>query len=246
MDSVGNALRTLNFLGVRTSVTVTELSRHLAVAPSTAHRLLATLVEFGFATQGAPNRPYMLGPAVYDIAMTRLPPDLIATARPPMEDLLNATQETVNLLVLQGPDAVFLDGIEGGRTVRVAIRTGDRLPAYTTAGGKALLSHQPRDYVRSMFPSELVRLTRNTIRTTDQLIDELGAVLSNGYSVNRGESVDGVDAVGAAILHPSRGAIAAVTVSAPASRVDDARLRELAGFVKGAADRVTASWARAR
>lgn len=245
MDSVGNALRTLNFLSVRTSVTVTELSRYLAVAPSTAHRLLATLIEFGFATQGAPNRPYLLGPAVYEMALTRLPPDLIATARPHMESLLTATRETVNLLVLQGPDAVFVDGLEGSRTVRVAIRTGDRLPAYSTAGGKALLAHQSADHVRSMLPAELPRLTRNTIRTTDQLINELNAGLTSGYWVNRGESVDGVDAVGAAILHLSRGAIASVTVSAPASRVDDGRVLQLADLVKEAADRVTAHWARA-
>ena len=245
MDSAGNALRALHFLGVRKSVSVTELSRHLAVAPSTAHRLLATLVEFDFATQGAPNRRYLLGPAVYEIALTRLPPDLIATARPHMEDLLRSTHETVNLLVLQGPDAVFLDGVEGSRTVRVAIRTGDRLPAYTTAGGKALLAHQSGEYVRSLFPAELTPLTRNTIRSIDQLIDELGVVLRDGHSVNRGESVDGVDAVGAALLHPSRGAIAAVTVSAPATRVDEERVLELAELVKGVAHRVTAGWAQA-
>ncbi|AEB43652.1 MULTISPECIES: IclR family transcriptional regulator [Micromonospora] len=241
MESVGNALRALRYLGAQESVSVADLGRHLQVAPSTAHRLLSTLKEFDFARQDD-SRRYRLGPAAHEVATRQAPWDVVAAVRPHMEDLAATTRETVNLIGLQGASIVFLDGVESTQTVRVGVRTGDRLPAYTTAGGKALLAQmRPKD-IRALHPRILAALTSATITTTDQLIKELDAVRARGYASNLEECVDGVYAVGVAVVHPTRGAVAALTISAPAHRVDERRADLLAQQLLQANTRLTQGW----
>ena len=70
-----------------------------------------------------------------------------------------ATDETVNLIGLRGAYIVFLDGVESAQTVRVGVRTGDQLPAYTTAGGKALLAQLPTKEIRALHPRTLAART---------------------------------------------------------------------------------------
>jgi DNA-binding IclR family transcriptional regulator len=241
MESVGNALRALLFLGAHESASVAELSRHLEVAPSTAHRLLGTLKDFDFAVQDDARR-YRLGPAAQEVAARQPPWDVVAVLRPHLEQLAKVTEETVNLVGLQGAHIVFLDGVEGTRTVRVGIRTGDRLPAYTTAGGKALLAQLPPKDIRSLHPRTLAALTNATITSADQLLTELDAVRTRGYATNRAESVDDVYAVGTAINHPTRGAVAALTVSAPAHRINRRRADALAAHLVEAATALTDAW----
>ena len=227
MESVGNALRALLFLGAQDSVSVADLGRHLQVAPSTAHRLLTTLKEFDFARQDD-DRRYRLGPAAHEVSARQAPWDVVAAIRPHMEHLAATTRETVNLIGLQGASIVFLDGVESTQTVRVGVRTGDRLPAYTTAGGKALLAQMRLKDIRALHPRALTALTDATITSTDQLISELDAVRTRGYASNLEECVDGVYAIGVAVVHPTRGAVAALTISAPAHRVDNRRADTLA------------------
>jgi IclR family acetate operon transcriptional repressor len=63
IESVDNALRLAQLLLLDGTLSVTEAARHLAVSPSTAHRLLAMLVYRDFAEQGR-DRLYRPGPAL--------------------------------------------------------------------------------------------------------------------------------------------------------------------------------------
>ncbi|RSM44718.1 hypothetical protein DMB66_52055 [Actinoplanes sp. ATCC 53533] len=159
-----------------------------------------------------------------------------------MEGLAETTNETVNLVGLQGAHIVFLDGVESTQTVRVGVRTGDRLPAYTTAGGKALLAQmRPKD-IQALHPRTLAALTNASITSADQLIDELDAVRTRGYATNWGESVDGVYAVGVAVIHPTRGPVAALTISAPAHRIERRHAGALARQLTNANAALTDAW----
>lgn len=241
VDSVGNALRTLVFLGAHPSVSVTEVSRHLGVAPSTAHRLLTVLKDFDYAIQDDTRR-YRLGPTAHEVAARKAPWDIVAAVRPGMKALAKSTGETVNLLCLRGAQVTFLDGVQSGQPDRVGIRTGDRLPAYVTAGGKALLAQLQPKNVRALHPRKLAALTKTTITTTDQLLTELNSIRARGFGVNRGEAVDEVFAVGVAVPHPARGAVAALTLSTPAHRTSPNRVEELAAQLARVVLELTGGW----
>ena len=60
-----------------------------------------------------------------------------------MEDLYEATHENVQLAVLDGLDALFVEKISGRDSVPIVTRIGGRLPLHATGVGKVLLAHAP-------------------------------------------------------------------------------------------------------
>ncbi|MER5793438.1 IclR family transcriptional regulator [Streptomyces sp. NPDC001980] len=239
--SVANALRTLLFLRGRESVRLTDVSDHLGIARSTAHRLLSTLRTHGFVEQELGGKRYRLGPALLALARGMVDERaLIRIARPHLEALREATQETANLLVLDGPDAFFLDGLEGLRTLRVAPRTGDHLAAYGAAGGKALLAELPPEAVRMRYPQGLSRLTPHTLPDLDALLADLAVSRARGYALNFDESVAEVHAIGMPVRDSAGLCVAAITVSAPGTRLGHADIEGLLPPLRKAAADIAA------
>jgi len=241
IDSVSNALRSLLYLRGRAEVRVTELGSYLGVAPSTAHRLLATLRTHGFVEQVPGSRAYRLTALIGTFSPG--PPDrrrLLQVARLPLVLLSRESGETSNLLVLEGPDVRFLDGVESTSTLRVTPRTGDSLPAHGTAGGKAMLASLTESEVRLLYDGGLAHLTSWTIVDLDVLEADLAVVQERGYATNVNESVLDVGGVGAPIHDRAGQVVAAVTVSGPASRVNDDTAPTLYRLLRRAADSITA------
>ena len=241
LDSVTNALQTMLFMRGRAGVRVTEVAGHLGVAPSTAHRLLATLRANGFVEQSVGSRAYRLAPLVATFSAGFVDRSrIIRIARPALAQLSRESGETANLLALDGSDIRFLDGVESTLTLRVAPRTGDVLPAHGTAGGKAILSAMNPEDVRALFAGSLPALTSETITDADLLEADLAAVRARGYATNFGESVGEVGAVGVPIVDGSGQCVAAFTVSGPLSRVSTATADALHPLLRAAADHVAA------
>lgn len=216
--AVDRALSLLIALGEQDHLTVTDAARALDVAPSTAHRLLATLVGRGFAVQDA-RRRYGAGPALLTPGRMRGTPSLVSRVRPFLEQLFEATQDTCHLVVREGTQVRFVDGIEGTRTLRVGLRVGARMPAAHTSGGKAMLSELSGDE-RAALPAAPTGSAADP--TTPEPVAPAGQLLG----VNRDETEPGVTALGAS-LGIIDGHHAALTVAGPTALLTGERTREL-------------------
>ncbi|HEX4786930.1 MAG TPA: IclR family transcriptional regulator [Actinospica sp.] len=223
-DAVSKALRTLLILTAHDSLRVSDLARELNVAVSTAHRMLHIMSLHGFVEQEEGSRRYRLGSAALDIGRRPAGRELAPTAHPHLARLSAELGETVNLLVLDGADAVFLDGVESRQPVRVATRTGSRVPAYESAGGKALLAQLPFAAVRTMYAGGLSRATRYTLPDLAGLERDLERTRERGYALNLGEHVAEIRAIGIAVRGPRGAPIAALTAAGPSSRWQSERL----------------------
>jgi DNA-binding IclR family transcriptional regulator len=223
-DTVSKTLRTLLMLTAHDSLRVTDLARELDVAVSTAHRMLHIMGLHGFVEQEEGSRRYRLGPAALNVGRRPAGRRLAPTAHPHLARLSAELGETVNLLVLDGSEAVFLDGVESRQLVRVATRTGSRIPAYESAGGKALLAQLPFAAVRSLYAHGLTRATRFTLPDLDRLDRDLALTRERGYALNLGEHVADIRAIGIAVRGPQGGPVAALTAAGPSSRWERERL----------------------
>ena len=223
IESVDNALRLLRLLRDQTQVRVSDASRSIGVARSTAHRLLAMLQHHGFVRQDAESRAYVAGPALFDFALAMLRDrDIRSHARPVLEALSRETGETVHLIALQARDVLFLDCVESTKAVRVGNRTGLVLPAHCTSAGKVLLAALPAEQWRQLYPDErLPGLTRRSIRTRTRLIRELAAVRRRGYATNVGETEDEIGSIGVLVRDRQRSPRAALSVAVPLSRLNE-------------------------
>lgn len=222
VDAADKALQLLVLLQERDSLGVSEAAAQLAVARSTAHRLLATLRHRGFAGQSA-DRRYRAGPALRRAAArSRSTATLVELAGPLVAQLRDELNETVHLVVLDGTEAVFLLSEEGRQPLRIASRAGSRLPARHASGGKVLLA--------ALDPAELAR--RATAAGLDAaelaaLERSLARVRQTGVGVTRGETEAGIGAVAVAVRGDDGTAIAALAVSVPLMRLSRTRIAEL-------------------
>jgi len=130
--------------------------------------------------------------------------------------------------------------VESSRALRVAARTGTALAANCTASGKAMLAALPAPELAALFPdgAALPALTRHSITSRGRLEDELAAVRERGFALNREESEDGVASVAVAVLDGRRAPVAALSVSAPVSRLADDLAAEIAAQLRAAARRL--------
>jgi DNA-binding IclR family transcriptional regulator len=239
IESVSNALRTLLYLRDVDEVRVSELATYLGVAASTAHRLLATLRANDFVEQVPGRRAYRLTSLLSTFSGG--PPDretLARIGRPALVQLCRETDETANLLVLEGADARFIDGVESTRTLRVAPRTGDLLPAHGTAGGKAMLAMLPPDQVRALLGARLRKMTIHTVLSRAALEKDLAVVRTRGYATNVNESVLDVGGVGVPVMDRFDRCVAAITVSGPSSRLNEETAPSLLPYLQAAAARM--------
>jgi len=220
ISSVGNALRLLVLFREKQSVRLVEARDYLGVSHSTAHRLLAMLIQYGFVRQDA-SRAYRPGPMLVEIGLAVIQKmDVRAQARPFLETLAKEFAETVHLTVLEGNLVRYIDALESDRTLRVAVRTGQLLPANCTSAGKALLAELNRDQVRALYPMKhLPSQTSHSLTSIEALEQELEKIREQGYATNREESEEGVGSVAIALVNAAQRPIAAIAVAVPINRL---------------------------
>ena len=96
------------------------------------------------------------------------------------------------------------------------------------------------DQIRRIWDnSDIKKITDYTITDLGSLMKIIGQVRKNGYALDNEENEIGVRCVAAALPPiPGRGRFA-FSISAPASRMDDERIREVAGSLLRIRDRIT-------
>lgn len=243
LSSVDNALRLIRLLSSRPSVRVADAAESLGIARSTAHRLLSTLRDNGFAVQDRMNSAYRMGSVLTEIGLAAIRKlDVRTAARPSLEALLNETGETVSLSVLEGQFVRFVDCIEGTLAVRVGDRTGLVLPSISTAGGKAILAALPIADLDLRYPGEsLLPLTQTSTKSRATLRQELETVRSIGYATNNQESENRISAVGVAVRDATGTPVGALAIVVPADRFAPSAIERWGVLLIAAARRVEIS-----
>jgi DNA-binding IclR family transcriptional regulator len=241
IESVDNALKVLLLLAQRPTVRMTDVSRYLGVASSSAHRLLSMLQYRGFVRQDPVTRSYAAGPALDDLASGVLGCfDVRNRARPVLGWLQSELQETVHLGRLEHAEVHFIAAMESSRALRVGSRLGRIMPAHCTSTGKALLAALSDDEVMRLYPrEELVQLTPRSIGTRTELLATLAVVRRRGWASSREESEEGVGSVAVAVPGGSVPRLA-VNASVPRSRMSAATMKTIRVSLTRAAEEIRA------
>lgn len=193
-------------------LTLAEIVRRTGLPRSSAHRILERLVHLRWLRRD--GRDYELGMRLVELGALALHQDRIHQAAIPLlRDLHRATGLVVHLAVLDGSDVVYLEKIGDQMVAAIPTRIGGRQPAHCTAVGKAILADNPSAEV-----DLTERKTRFSISTERQLVTELSKVRAHGVAFEREESLAGFGCV-AAPIGPIGGAVAAVSVCGPMSRM---------------------------
>jgi len=214
----------------RSGIALAHLARTLEIPKPTAYRILATLEARGYVARNR-NGCYCMTRKFFDIESDE-PDDQILSraAHPVIERLVATSRETVNLGVLDAGEVVVIGSIESPQTIRMTSKVGNRRHLHSTALGKVLLSGLPdREVLRMIRIKRLPRFTPKTLVTRQAVMAEVHKVRDQGFAVDDEENEPDGRCIGAPILGPGGRVVAALSISAPAFRMEMARVRKLTG-----------------
>ncbi|MFF4448090.1 IclR family transcriptional regulator [Streptomyces sp. NPDC001502] len=210
------------FEGPQPRLSLTEVVRRSGIPRSSAHRILDQLVQLRWLDRE--GRDYRMGMRMLELgALASHHNRLRRAALPLLHALHEQTGHVVHLSVLDGAEVVCLERIGGSEATTVPSRVGGRMPAYSTAAGKAILAFGDPEAVDHVLAQGLRPRTARTLIRPLALRAELAAVRERGVAHDREESFRGICCVAAPLRGAGR-AVAAVSVSSCRGERELARL----------------------
>jgi IclR family transcriptional regulator, acetate operon repressor len=205
-------------------MTFTGLSAAAGLAKSTTSRLLLALERNGLVRRDDHGR-FLPGEMFVSFAWRGgAEAGLVAVAQPFLERLGKATGETVNLGVASNGMVEQIAQVDSTYLIGGTNWVGLSLPLHCSALGKVLLAHGA-----AQLPAEkLERRTEKTITSETTLRTDLATVRSRGYAVTDEELEPGLITVAAPIRGYDDMVVAALSVSAPTTRMPGNRVTEVA------------------
>ncbi len=240
-QTLGRALDILFVLAdVESTLSVAEIAEKVSIPESTAYRLLQTLEQNGIVERKAKGQ-VGLGLRILELARSltqQIDRDLYIIARPIMEKLTEATNETSSLMVRTGTNIICIQHVESRRLIRFAIENGRILPLLLGASGKAILAFESKRVIEQM-----MSLVVNKAEY-DQLAAELAQIQQQGYCKTIGEVDRDVFGIAAPIYDTHQRVIASLTIAGPAERLSNKIAQEFIAAVMEAAEQISQKLAR--
>ncbi len=204
------------------------LSADTGLHPSTAHRILHSLIANRFVSRDG-NGDYQLGQRLLQLS-NRLHSDvdLRAVSLPYMQQLRDKLGESINLTIREGDVVIYFEKATPNRMMHVQQIIGSRAPLHVTAVGKLMLGMAGEDEIRSYAQrTNLPAYTRNTLSSLPALTEACLSSVKRGYALDNEEAEIDVGCIGVLLYDRSGNAIAGLSVSAPIERRKDAWIQDM-------------------
>lgn len=223
----------LEYLVAHGRSSLSELSEALHLNKSTTHRVLSSLQYMDYVRQDPESGHYEATFKLMDLADRLMEQvDVAQMVRPHLKKLTGMVQETVHFVERDGNEVIYVDKVDSyDHSIRMTSHIGSRMPFYRSAVGKAMAANMSDPQIRELWESSTIeRKTAYTITNLDEFMEEIAEVRRKGYALDNEENETGVRCIGAA-LSLDGGTRYAFSISVPISRMDNDRIRELAGIV---------------
>ena len=242
VQSLTRGLSLLEALATAESgLSLTDLARKVELAPSTAHRLLATLEKMGYVYQGGDLARWYVGLHAFTVGSSFLANrDFVAQSHPYLRRLMEQSGETANLGILDGTEAVFIDQVQCRETMRTIVKLGSRVPLHASGVGKAIFAALPDEQIDAIVKVKgLPRITANTITSPEIMWASIRVIRQRGYSFDDEEHLPGTRCVASPIYDEHAETLGALSLAGPLSRLPDDRIKQLGPLVAHTAEELT-------
>jgi IclR family acetate operon transcriptional repressor len=222
-------------------LTLTDIGQRVQLAPSTAHRLLATLERGGYVRQTGPLGLWYVGLSAFTVGSSFLfNRDFVAESHPYMRRLMEQSGETANLGILDGTEAVFIDQVQCRETMRTIVKLGSRVPLHASGVGKAIFAALPDEQIDAILKVKgLPRITPTTITSPETMWASVRVIRQRGWSFDDEEHLPGTRCVASPIYDEHGEVLGALSLAGPNSRLPDERIKQLGPLVAHTAEEVT-------
>ena len=211
------------------AISLKDISEKTGLHPSTAHRILNDLA-IGRYVERPQAGSYRLGMRLLELGnLVKGRLNVRDAALVPMRELHKRSQQPVNLSMRQGDEIVYIERAYSERSGMQVVRAiGGRAPLHLTSVGKLFLAADDAPRIRAYAGrTGLNGQTKNSITQLPALERELARVRQFHYAHDNEELESGVRCMAAGIYDDQGKLVAGLSISAPASRMDEAWLAQL-------------------
>jgi DNA-binding IclR family transcriptional regulator len=220
IQSVRRAFDILRAVSAKTDgVALSFVAAEVSLPKSTVSRMLSTLVRLGMVERVNGREGFRIGSELIGLTTnTSYTANLSALARPYLQKLSQATNETLTLCIPDGDSALYIDQINTPRALQVHDWRGQKLPLHASSDGKLYLAFRTEPEITRYLRQPLQRFTNRTITGITALRKELSAIRKKGYAWTHGEIDEDLAGVAAPIHDLDGNVIASVCVFGPIFR----------------------------
>ncbi|TVT24852.1 IclR family transcriptional regulator [Amycolatopsis acidiphila] len=218
-----------------------DLAKQCELPKPTAHRMLQTMAEAGFAV-GAGSGQYDVGPRLLGLSAAVLSGSHATRfTRPVLAELQRRTGHTVHYAVRHDDHAVYVEKVEPEQAYRMNSHVGGEVPLHCTGVGRAMLARLPEAEVAAILAGPLAARTPRTLTDPAKIRRELAKLDKQGYLVDDEQNEPHVRCVAAPVLDGLGQVAGAISVSGLTFTLSLENTKVLGPLVAEAANRVSAS-----
>lgn len=242
VKSADRTIQILELLAAETQgLSHAELSSWLSIPKSSLTALVGALVDLGYVENDRDRRRYLLGPRVVSLARNYLARmDIVRMAQPVLARLVERLGESCALTVRRNDEMLVVCKQDADQQLHHSMQLGDRGPIYASATGKALLVAQGEaEVARYLETVQLKAVTPYTLNTIDALRADLALIRTTCVGHSRAELVDGIHAIGVAVLDANGTPVAGLSASVPTPRDEPEHVQHVIEALFDHADALT-------
>jgi IclR family transcriptional regulator, acetate operon repressor len=202
-------------------LTLSQVAEELEAPVSSIFGLVKVLSERGYVhTVGARKEVYPTRRMLQNAAIIAQHESIITQLTPLLEDLRDATNETVILGQMNSrlTGVIYLCVVEGNQTIRYSSNVGAIKPLHSSSIGKSLIGAMPAEKMEPFARKlRMSKITDKTLTRPEDLIADVTAGVDRGYQKTLGENVTDVGAI--AMSFELLGQAFAVAVAGPVQRI---------------------------
>ena len=235
--SVRRALEMFEFLLQRGEpATVGEVVSELQIPKSTAYELVRTLSEAGYLEPVGRGAGLFLGRKLFELGMAyRGQVDLLRDGSQIVEELRDASGETVQLSVLENDMMLVLLKEEGSHSIRIISRVGSRVPVNWAAAGRLLVSDLDDSTLGALLKRSVRQSpTGRSVTDIPKLMQQIRKFRKQGYATELNEANEHAGCVAAPVIDGSGRCIAAISIVVPEHRLGKQNRESLIKKVRAA------------
>jgi DNA-binding IclR family transcriptional regulator len=219
---------------------ISEIAQHVGLHKATTHRIVTTLVNFGYLERSSDDQKYKLGMRLANLGNKVIKHiEIRDEALPIMNGLVGKLDEACDLSIFDRGDVYYVVVIKSTHALSIAAAVGQRLPPYCTASGKMLLAYLSPEELDGYIKLPIKSFTEKTVTQPDELRRQLALFRQQGYAYDDEEYEVGIRAVAVPIFNHQEKVVAALGIPSPTSRMTSERIPEIARILKEAGEEIS-------
>ena len=220
---------------IPTPARLQDIARSLKMPQSTLLRFLNTFIDFGYVNQHQDTSCYYLTLKLAEIgSRVRDSFPFQTSLSKYIKQVAHDFNESASLCIEHNMQVVYVVTQDSpSRMLQTLHHIGRIAPMHATGTGKLHLLNYTDTQLKELekkfgFP----KYTDNTITDLDSLKKEIGKIRKQGYSLDNEECEEGVKCIAVPVLNFSGNVAAAISLSAPVTRLCDKRTEEIVQYLK--------------